>query len=576
MIASRIVVSLVLAVAFAVGSCCRARATDHRVAAGPAFAVIAQLTLPTAAPAPAVSGLAVQGLFVTAPIVLDGVSLFRIGSPINPPITQLPITMRVANVQTSLAQLLAETGSGSSTTTVIDPKTLRVHVKREGDVAVLEAVDAKHTDPLPLITVTSIDARSNGTNVDALAAQWQSTLQSALVRALDLRQPAAEKRSLRQVTNVAVGLVVISLLVFIWLRFLWRRIEELEGELAERSAAATAEAPLAPEQPAASERRRRFFALSLRSLEPARRQTIYGAVAETLVWGTLLAWFVAITWGLSLFAETTPLAQTIAHGALGVAATIIVTGLLNRILDIAIGRAAAAWRVRRFGSSDDRARLLLRIPTIAHTLAGTKTFVLVFIAVLTIFGQIGVPIGSVVTIGGLTAIALSLAAQNFVRDFLNGFLVLYEDQYVVGDYVTINAFSGSVELLTLRMVQIRDAAGDLITIPHSSVINVVNQSRNWSRVDYRVPVDPVADIAKAIEIVRTEVEALASQGDWTHDIRSPLEWIGIDALSKDAVIIRASIKTAPLRQFELRRQINERVHAALGHAGITLGAPLPP
>jgi moderate conductance mechanosensitive channel len=571
MIAPRVVFSLALAAALAAGAVAQAR-----VARPPVRTVLAQLTLPTAAPGPAVSGLTVQGLLVTAPIVLDGVPLFRIGAPINPAITQLPIALRVADVQTSLAQLLAETGGGRNAPTVFDPRTIRVHVKREGDVAVLEAVDAKHSDPLPIITVTSVDARSNGTNIDALAAQWQSTLQGALVRALNLRQPAAEKRSLKEIIDVAAALLVMSLLVFIWLRILWRRIEQLEGELAERSAAASAENPQAPEQPAASQRRRRFFALSLRSLEPARRLTLYAAVAETLLWGTLLAWFVAGTWSLSLFAETTPLAQTIAHGALGVATTIIVTGLLSRVLDIAIGRAAAAWRVRRFASSDDRARLLLRIPTIARTLAGTKTFVLVFIAVLTIFRQIGVPIESVVTIGGLTAIALSLAAQNFVRDFLNGFLVLYEDQFVVGDFVTINAFSGSVELLTLRMVQIRDAAGNLITIPHSSVINVVNQSRNWSRVDYRVPVDPAADIPKAVEIVRAQIEALASQGDWTHDIGAPLEWIGVDALSKDGVIIRASVRTAPLRQFELRRQINERVHAALAQAGITLGAPLPP
>jgi small-conductance mechanosensitive channel len=558
MIAPRLCFSLLLLIALGTGS--------------PAGA---QLTLPSAAPGPAVSGLSVQGLFVTAPIVLDGATLFRIGAPINPPITQVPIASRVADVQTALAQLLIENGSGNSTTTVFDPKTLRVHVKREGDADVLEAVDAKHADPLPIVTVTSNDSRSNNTNIDALAAQWQSMLQSALVRALELRQPAAEKRSLAQIMDVGLGLIVVSLLVFAGQRILWQRIQKLETEVAERAATAAAQNPLAPEGAAASQRRRRFFALSLRELEPARRLTLYTAVAETLLWGTLLTWLIAVTWSLSLFAETTPLAQSITHGALGVATTIIVTGLLNRILDIAIGRAAAAWRVRRFASSDDRARLLLRIPTIAQTLSGAKTFVLVFVAVLTICGQIGVPIGSVVTIGGLAAIALSLAAQNFVRDFLNGFLVLYEDQYVVGDFVTINAFSGSVELLTLRMVQIRDAAGDLITIPHSSVLNVVNQSRNWSRVDYRVPVDPGADVPKALEIVRDQIEALASHANWTHDIGTPLEWIGIDGLSKDSVIVRASIKTAPLRQFEVRRQINDRVRTAFSQAGIALGAPIP-
>lgn len=536
--------------------------------------VLAQFTLPSPAPAPAVSGLLAQGRYVTAPVFLDGALVFRIGAPINPTLTQLPIATRVAEVQAAIDQLVAENGSGPKATTVFDPKTLRISVRREGDVAILAATDGKHPSPLAIATVTSIDARSNATDVDTLAALWQSALQSALVRSLELRQPSSEERSRTRVGNVAIALIAVTLVAIIFLRMLGRRSANLEAEVAQRSQAAAAQTPLAPEQPAASRQRRRFFALALRNLEPARRLSLYGAVGETLVWGLLLAWFVAATWGLSLFAETTPLARTITRSALGVAATILVTGLLNRILDIVITRAATAWRVRGLLSSDDRARLLLRIPTITRTVAGAKTFVLVFLAALSVFGQVGVPIGSVVTIGGLAAIALSLAAQNFVRDFLNGFLVLYEDQYVVGDFVTINTYSGSVELLTLRMVQLRDAAGDVITIPHSSVVNVVNQSRNWSRVDYRVPVDPAADIPQAIDLVRTAIEALVAEGDWTRGVGTPLEWIGIDALSRDGVIVRASIKTAPLRQFEFRRQINERVRTAFAQAGITLGAPL--
>lgn len=544
-----------------------------RPAAG-ATTQLAQLALPTAVPAPAVSGLIVQGTDVTAPIQIDGTTVLRIGAPVNAPVTQVPIGVRVADVQTALSQLLAESGSGAEAATIFDPRTLRVHVKREGDVAVLEAVDAKHPDPLPIVTVTSADAHANGTNIDALAAQWQSALQNALIRALQLRQPAAERRNLQLLARVTIVLTALSLLFVGALRILWQRMERLEIEVGERSNAATAQVPLGGELAAAGPQRRRFFALALRNLEPERRLSFYGATAETLLWTLLLTWFIAVTWGLSLFAATTPLAQTITHGALGAGAVIIVTGLLNRVLDIVIARAAAAWRLRRLADSEDRARLLLRIPTIARAISGAKAFVLVFVAVLSVFGQIGVPIGSVVTIGGLAAVALSLAAQNFVRDFLNGFLVLFEDQYVVGDYVTINAFSGIVELLTLRMVQIRDAAGDLITIPHSSVTNVVNQSRNWSRVDYRVPVDVAADIEKAIDIVRRQIETLAGEGKWTSGSNAPLEWIGIDALSRDGIVVRASIRTAPLQQFEVKRQINERVRLAFAQAGIAFGAPL--
>jgi small-conductance mechanosensitive channel len=180
-----------------------------------------------------------------------------------------------------------------------------------------------------------------------------------------------------------------------------------------------------------------------------------------------------------------------------------------------------------------------------------------------------------VTIGSVTAIGVSLAAQNFVRDFINGFLVLAEDQYVLGDFVTINGYTGLVEQLTLRMVQIRDGAGNLITIPHSSVTNVVNHSRNWSRIDYRLSVDPAADVDKALEALRGTIQQLALEPHWRSAILTPLEWIGVDALSRDWMLLRASVRTAPLRQFELRRELNARVRRAYREEGIGFGAPVP-
>jgi small-conductance mechanosensitive channel len=146
---------------------------------------------------------------------------------------------------------------------------------------------------------------------------------------------------------------------------------------------------------------------------------------------------------------------------------------------------------------------------------------------------------------------------------------------VVGDYVGINAYSGLVERLTLRMVQIRDLSGDLITIPHSAVTSVVNMSRDWSRVDYRVPVDPASDVPKAVALVRGAIETLAKDATWRDAVVEPIEWIGIDELSKDWAIVRASVRTAPLRQFELRREINARVEAAFRDGGITYGAQIP-
>jgi small-conductance mechanosensitive channel len=517
---------------------------------------------------------------VTAPVLLDGVTLFRVAVAVQPPAGFDAIELRATDIATSVAQVVATQGTGARRSTAYDPRTLRVHIRRAADLASLEVVDALHPDPLPIVTVTSVDAQYNGASIEAVATQWQQILQSALTRSLQLRQPAVERQSLRDVAVVAALLLVASGFQWLAARALRRRIELLRAELASRDRATHDEAEdagAAPEEGGeAVRRRKRVLAWALGSVAPERRMRRYRAIVEGSLWLLLLAWFGAFGWAISLFPEATPLAARLTQSAFGVTATLLVAALLNRILDVVIDRAAAAWGTNSFSNSDDRARQLLRIPTAARAVAGFKTFALVFFAVLATLGQLGLPIGSVVTIGGLTAVALSLAAQNFVRDFVNGTLVLVEDQYVVGDYVTINSNSGIVERLTLRMVQLRDASGNLVTLPHSSVTTVINQSRNWSRVDYRVPVDPAADLPRAIDAVRGAIEELANEPQWRDVVLGPIEWIGLDALSRDAAVVRASVRTAPLRQFELRREINARVGAAFHRENIALGVPPAP
>ncbi len=546
------------------------------VTLGPAFALpLAQLTLPaTATSAP--SSVRQIGIYLTAPIVLDGTTLFTIAGSSTASVAQLTVQQRLADIQTAIGEILETTGTGPRQPTEYDPRTLRVHIVHRGDQASLEAVDAKHSDPLPIVTVTTTDARYNAVSVDDLATQWQSVLQSSLTRSLQLRQPAVQRRSALTVIRIGVGLLVVTLVLWAAIVALRRRSDALSEKLAEREREADARRDTATAQtPDAPRQRRRFLALALRAIEPTRQVQLYRALSETVVWLLLVLWLGCLIWAFSLFPQTTPLSAAFLHGTSVIVTALVVTGLLNRLLDVAIARLASASRFRIVGKSEDSARRLLRVPTIAAAIRGFKTFFLVFVAVLSVLGQLGVPITSVVTIGGLAAIALSFAAQSFVRDFVTGFLVLFEDHYVVGDYIGVNAYSGIVERLTLRMVQVRDTSGDLITIPHSSVTSVVNMSRDWSRVDFRVPVDPTADVPQAIALVRIACESLAKDPAWRGAVVEPIEWIGIDQLSKDWAIVRASVRTAPLRQFELRREINARVEAAFREAGIAYGAQIP-
>jgi small-conductance mechanosensitive channel len=531
--------------------------------------------LPGLTPGSAQSRSASSSAYATAPITLDGAVLFHIAAPIAPLPDQLPLDVRQSYIESALGEAVTIVGRGAQRAPLYDPATMRIALRMSGNQAVLAVYDAKHTLPLPLLTVTSIDAKEHQTTVTMLAQQWRAILQNALKASLLKREPAVERRSFTRVSYAAAALILLTALTGFFVSLLRRRVAGLEDtarqrtEGLDRAQSGEVESAEIPDV-----QRRRFLALAIRAVGPQRRAALYRAAAAVCLWILVLVWFGALVWGFSLFPQTTPLAHQISRTVLSVLGIWLVTGLVNRLLDVLLARFEAAWRRRPFASSEERARELLRIPTISRALSGFKAFVLVFLAILATLGQIGLPVDSIVTVGGLVAIGLSLAAQNIIRDFVNGFLVLFEDQYAVGDYVTMNAQSGIVEYLSLRMAQIRDAAGSLITIPHSTVTNVINRSRNWSRIDYRVPVDPASDVTKALALVNREIAAVAEEERWRDAVLVPVEWIGIDALSRDGVVIRASMKTAPLRQFELRREINARVRDAFAGAGIAYGAPL--
>ncbi len=486
----------------------------------PVMAAIICSIGPVRAGAQALPGLSAspaagQGVFDSAPIIIDGAPVVRIAALASPPPGATPLATRIFLIDSAIAQILAT--NPDSNMTVYNPATFKVSVEKEGSEYALVATDAKHPAPLPILTVTAEDARRLNQTPQVLAAQWQAQVQTALVAALERRQPAAIHRSTTLITRGAIALLVLTLLGLLVVRMLRNR-----------------------------------------------------NVAAVLSWALVLIWVGAVTYGLLLFPQTVTYGHWIIHAVVRVAFVWIAALIVDRLLSVAVHEGIRAYA--RFGvPAGAQARSLLRVPTMSKALGGFKRFIVFFVAALVTLSTLQIPIASVVTIGGIAALAIGFAAQSLVRDFLNGLLVLFEDQYVVGDYIAIGLFNGVVEQLTLRVVQIRDSQGNLITIPHSSVTQVVNSSRNWSRIDYKVSLDPAADLRKGIEVLRTTLDALKSDADWKDAVIEPYEWIGVESVSHSSLVLRAVIRTAPLRQFDLRREINLRLHDAFASAGIALG-----
>lgn len=470
---------------------------------------IAQIPGLSSTPAPA------AGAFSTAQIAVDGVPVATIAALANPPAGETPLATRVFSIDGAIAELLAVNPDNNET--IYNPASFNVSVDDENGQYALVATDATHKTPLPILTVTADDARNANLTEQELASQWQSAFQGRLVKALDRRQPATLRRSLTLLYQIAIGLAILTIIGVILFRMLKNR-----------------------------------------------------TAAAIIAWVLAFMWFAAITFGLLRFPQTLSYGQFMARAFIAIAAIVLGSLLADWLLGFVVVESVRA--LAKFGAAPGaQARALLRVPTMSKALNGFKRFLIIFIALLGALSALQIPIASVVTIGGIAAVAVGFAAQSLVRDFLNGLLVLFEDQYVVGDYIAIGAFNGVVEQFSLRVVQIRDSQGNLITVPHSSVTQVVNSSRNWSRVDYKLPIDAGANMQQAIEALKATLDGLGSDARWKDAIVIPYEWIGIESVSKTGMMLRAIVRTAPLRQFEVRREINARVLEEFPKAKIPLG-----
>jgi moderate conductance mechanosensitive channel len=459
-------------------------------------------------------------LYESEPIVIDGTPVIRVTALANPPAGAITLETRVFLINGAIAQLL--TVEPDSDTTVYNPKSFQIKVVLDHGEYVLEALDDRHRSPFPILTVTSDDALQANLPPPDLAARWQSALQQALIPALERRQPERIQRNTASIAIGAVALVLFTVAAIIIMR-----------------------------------------------LRPG------GRTSALAPWIVALVWFVAVTYALTLFPQTVATGRLIFRMSGRIAIIWILAFLLERLLSFATTHTVRSWAT--FGIlPENRGRSLLRVPTMSKALVGFERTVIIFAAVLTSLSALNVPVASVITIGGVAALAIGFAAQSLVRDFLNGLLVLLEDQYVEGDYIAIGDFNGIVEELTLRVVQLRDSNGNLITIPHSTVNQVVNSSRSWSRVDYRVTVNTAADLRQVIEVLSTTMDALKDDRAWKDAIINPMEWIGIENLSAGGTTVRFITRTAPLRQFELRREMNARVVDALKKAGIAIGSDTAP
>ena len=170
-------------------------------------------------------------------------------------------------------------------------------------------------------------------------------------------------------------------------------------------------------------------------------------------------------------------------------------------------------------------------------------------------------------------LAISFGSQSLVKDVVSGFFILLENQYAVGDVVSINGNSGTVEKVTLRRTVLRDGKGAVHNITNGSVSSVTNSTQGWARVIVHVGVAYGTDLTKVEDVINQVGEDMYDDPKWSGKLTEKPSYVGVTALGASDVQVRAMFKTKTFQNWGAEREFNRRILAAFEVAGIDIPFP---
>ncbi len=215
-----------------------------------------------------------------------------------------------------------------------------------------------------------------------------------------------------------------------------------------------------------------------------------------------------------------------------------------------------------------------QVRTLATVMRATGIGLVAFLAFLQIMENVlHFNLGPLLASAGVAGVAIGLAAQTIVKDVLNGILILIEDQYNVGDVVTLAGMTGTVDSMTLRKTQVRGFDGTLYIIPNSQITNVANQSRDFSVSTLNVSVDFSANPDEVIPLLKKIALEVRNEPAFKDVFVTDPQVFGVDSIKGTEVIYPIQIRTLPRKQFEAMREMQRRIRLALEEHNLLPGSP---
>jgi moderate conductance mechanosensitive channel len=246
----------------------------------------------------------------------------------------------------------------------------------------------------------------------------------------------------------------------------------------------------------------------------------------------------------------------------------VMSWLLMRLLKLVTNRVV---RIAELQSST--AAHLAQVKTLTSVIRATGIGVIVAIATLQILTVLDFSLGPLLTSAGVAGVAIGLAAQNIVKDCFNGFLILVEDQYNVGDVITVAGVSGTVESMTLRRTLVRGGDGTLYVVPNSQITTVANQSRDFTLATINVSVDFSANPDAVMALLKSVAMSVRADPAYSSVYLADPTLVGVDSIKGSQVIYPVQLKTRANQQWAAMRETQRRIRLALEEHGMLPGDP---
>jgi moderate conductance mechanosensitive channel len=217
-----------------------------------------------------------------------------------------------------------------------------------------------------------------------------------------------------------------------------------------------------------------------------------------------------------------------------------------------------------------------RVDTMTQVTRYAAAVVVISVAAMLIFDQMGISIAPLVATAGVAGIAVGFGVQSLLKDYFAGIVLLLENQIRKGDTIEAAGMAGKVEQMTLRYVRLRDYDGNVHFISNGLITAVTNRSREYAYAVIDAGIDYGADIDRALSVMRETAARMRADEAYAPRIREDLEVAGVERWENSAVILRARLKVAPDQQAGIRREFLRRLKYAFDAAGIEMPYSHPP